>query len=267
MSTRSHAVRDSITMLRRDVKHSLRFPMMSVSGLLMPIGMLLLFVGVFGRTLSGGLGGSGGAAGGGYINFLTPGVLLMAAGAAAAATAVNVNVDMHQGGIVPRFRTMAITRSAVLTGQVLGAVSRTMISAVLVVAVAVGLGFRSPADPIAWLATAGLFALLTMALTWIAVAFGLKAKTPAGANSLSLILQFLPFLSSAFVPTDAMPTGVRIFAEYEPYTPVIDTFRGLMMGGQIGHNGVLAVAWCLGLATAGHLWSRTLYDRGPATQA
>jgi ABC-2 type transport system permease protein len=251
-------------MLRRDVRHSLRFPMMSVSGILMPIGMLLLFVGVFGRTLRGGLGG---VAGGGYIEFLTPGILLMAAGAAAAATAVNVNTDMHEGGIVPRFRTMAIARASVLTGQVLGAVSRTMISAVLVVAVAVGLGFRSSANPVEWLATTGLFALLTMALTWLAVAFGLKAKTPAGANSLSLILQFLPFLSSAFVPTSAMPAGVRIFAENEPYTPIIDTFRGLMMGGKIGHNGVLAMAWCVGLAIAGYLWSRALYDRGPAKQA
>ena len=164
-------------------------------------------------------------------------------------------------GIVARFRTMAITRTSVLTGQVLGSLSRTMISAVLVVTVAVGLGFRSGAGPLTWLAVAGLFAGLTLALTWLGIAFGLTAKSPAGANSLSLIPQFLPFISSAFVPTASMPAGVRWFAENQPFTPVINTLRGLLIGTPLGHNAILAVVWCAGLMAVGYVWSRARYNR------
>jgi ABC-2 type transport system permease protein len=164
-------------------------------------------------------------------------------------------------GIIARFRTMAITRTSVLTGQVLGSLARTMVSGALVVVVAIGLGFRPTASPLEWVAVAGVFAMLTLALTWLTIAFGLQAKTPAGANSLSLIPQFLPFISSAFVPTASMPAGVRWFAENQPFTSVINTLRGLLTGTQIGSNAVVAVAWCVALMVVGYVWARARYNR------
>lgn len=259
MSTSTYALRDSTTMLRRDLRHALRYPLLSVSGLLVPVFLLLLFVGVFGNTLRAGLGAAA-PAGGHYIDFLAPGILVMTVGASAAATAINVCIDMNEG-IVARFRTMAISRTSVLTGQVLGSLIRTMISGVLVVAVAIGLGFRPTATPLEWLGAAALFALLVLALTWLAIAIGLQAKTPAGANSLSLIPQFLPFISSAFVPTASMPAGVRWFAENQPFTPMINAIRGLLTGTPIGNAAVIAVAWCLGLMLVGYLLSRVRYNR------
>jgi ABC-2 type transport system permease protein len=258
------ALRDSVTMLRRDVRHSLRFPMMTVSGMLVPILLLLLFAGVFGHALGGTLGALP-AHGVSYIDFLTPGILVLTAGFAAEATAVNVCTDMSEG-IIMRFRTMAISRISVLNGQVTGSMIRTMISAVVVVAVAVGLGFRSSASPLEWVAAAGIFALLTLALTWLTVSFGLLAKTPAGANSLALLPAILPFVSSAFIPATAMSGGVRWFATNEPFTPVINSLRGLLTGAGIGDQAILAVAWCAGLSLAGYLWARALYNRGPATR-
>ncbi len=259
MTTLAYAVRDSATMFRRDLRHSLRFPMMTISGMAVPIVLLLLFVGVFGHALGAALGAP--SAGARYIDYLAPGILVMTAGFAAEATAVNVCTDMNEG-IIPRFRTMAISRASVLTGQVVGSTVRTMISAVLVIGVALLLGFRSSAGPVAWIAAAGVFAMLTVALTWLTVAFGLLARTPAGANSLALIPAFLPFISSAFIPASSMSgEGVRWFAANEPFTPVINTLRGLLTGTGIGHSAALAVAWCAGLALAGYLWARALYNR------
>jgi ABC-2 type transport system permease protein len=262
MSTLGYAVRDSATMFRRDFKHSLRYPMMTVTAVALPVFYLLLFVGVFGNTLRAGLGAAV-PAGGHYIDYLAPGVIVLTGCASAEMSAINVSTDMTEG-IIARFRTMAIARTSVLTGAVLGGLIRTLISGVLVVAVAVGLGFRPTATPLEWVAAAGVFALITFALTWLTVSFGLLAKTPAGANSLSLIIVILPFISSAFVPTAAMPAGVRWFAQNQPFTPVIQTLRGLLLGSPIGDNAVLAVAWCAGLSLAGFLWSRALFNRNPA---
>jgi ABC-2 type transport system permease protein len=262
MSTLAFTLRDSTTMLRRNVRHSLRYPAMTISGLMVPIFFLLLFVGVFGTMLRAGLTGPS-AVGGHYIDYLAPGIILMTAGAGAAATAVGICTDMSEG-IIARFRTMAITRASVLTGQVLGSFIRTMISGVLVVGVALALGFRPTATPVEWVAAAGMFAGLTVALTWLAVAFGLKAKTPEGANSLSLIMIVLPFVSSAFVPTGSMPASVRWFAENQPFTPIINTLRGLLTGTFIGHSAVLAAAWCAGIAALGYLWARRRYDHNAA---
>jgi ABC-2 type transport system permease protein len=259
MSAAAYALRDSGTMLRRDFRHAFRYPMLSITGILVPVFLLLLFVGVFGNTLRAGLGAAA-PAGGRYIDYLAPGILIMTAGAAAAGTAINVCIDMNEG-IIARFRTMAITRTSVLTGQVLGSLTRTLISGVLVVAVALALGFRPTATPLEWLAVAGIFAMVTVALTWLTIAFGLQAKTPAGANSLSLIPQFLPFISSAFVPTASMPAGVRWFAQNQPFTPMINTLRGLLTGTPIGNAAILAVVWCVILATIGYVWSRARYNR------
>jgi ABC-2 type transport system permease protein len=259
----SLALRDSGTMLRRDLRHAVRFPMMTMSGILVPVIFLLLFAGVFGRALHAGIGVQ---AAGSYINYLTPGILVMTAGFAAETTALKVCSDFRLG-IIDRFRTMAIARASVLTGQVGGSLIRTMISAVLVVAVAVGLGFRSGASPAAWIAAAGMFAMLAFALTWLTVAFGLQAKTPGGANGLALLVAILPFVSSAFVPTAAMPAGVRWFAQNEPFTPIIGTLRGLLTGGAIGHSAILGAVWCAGIALAGFVWARALYNRGPGGSA
>ena len=256
MSTLSFALRDSATMLRRDVWHSLRRFSMTLSGLLVPIIMLVLFVYVFGGAIGAGLGD------GAYINYVAPGIILMTVGSGCATTAINLCMDMSEG-IIARFRTMAISRASVLTGQVLGSLIRTMISVCLVTGVALLIGFRPTANPVNWIAALGLIALFTFAITWMGVAFGLVGKTPAGANSLSLIFQLLSFTSSAFVSPDSMSGGVRWFAEYQPFTPVIDTLRGLLLGTPIGNSAVLAVAWCAGLTLVGYLWARAVYNRDP----
>ncbi len=261
MSNLSLILRDSATMLRRDIRHSLRNFPMTLSGLLVPIIMLVLFVYVFGGAI--GVGLSGVAHGGAYIDYVAPGILIMAVGSGCATTAINLCMDMSEG-IITRFRTMAIWRASVLTGQVLGSLIRTMVSVVLVLGVALLMGFRPSVNPVAWIAALGLIALLTLAITWMGVAFGLAGKTPAGANSLSLIFQLLAFTSSAFVSTALMAGGVRWFAEYQPFTPVIDTLRGLLLGTAIGGSGVaLAVAWCAVLSLVGYLWARAIYNRGP----
>src|SRR5437660_5515875 len=260
MSTLSFALRDSATMLRRDVRHSLRRLSMTLSGLLTPIVTLVLFVYVFGGTLGAGLGGV--VHGGAYINYVAPAIILMTVGSGCATTAINLCMDMSEG-IISRFRTMAISRSSVLTGQVLRSLIRTMISIGLVLGVALLMGFRPTASLVAWIAALGLIALFTFAVTWMGVVFGLVGKTPAGANSLSLIFLLLAFISSAFVRPESMPVGVRWFAEYQPFTPLIDTLRGLLLGSPIGNSAVLAVAWCVGLSLVGYLWARAVYNRDP----
>ena len=260
MSNLSFTLRDSATMLRRDVRHSLRRLSMTLSGLLTPIVMLVLFVYVFGGTLGAGLGGV--VHGGAYINYVAPAIILMTVGSGCATTAINLCMDMSEG-IITRFRTMAISRSSVLTGQVIGSLIRTMISIGLVIGVALLMGFRPTASLVAWIAALGLIALFTFAVTWMGVVFGLVGKTPAGANSLSLIFLLLAFISSAFVRPESMPVGVRWFAEYQPFTPLIDTLRGLLLGSPIGNSVVLAVAWCVGLSLVGYLWARAVYNRDP----
>jgi ABC-2 type transport system permease protein len=258
MSTFPYAVRDCATMLRRNLKHLMRYPAMAVSVLGLPVIMLLLFVYVFGGTLGAGLGAARGLS---YIDYLAPGIIVLAVCSGAVSTAVSVNVDMTEG-IINRFRTMAIARTSVLTGHVAGSVIQTVLSAVLVTGVAVAVGFRPAAGPAGWAAAFGLIVLLAFATTWLSVALGLVAKNPASASNLPIPLFLLPFLGSAFVPAASMSAGVRWFAEYQPFTPVINTLRGLLIGTPIGHNGVIAVAWCAGMALTGYLWARAVYNRG-----
>lgn len=258
MSNLSFVLRDSTTMLRRDIRHSLRYLPMTLSGIGTPTIMLVLFNYIFGGAIGAGLGGV--AHGGAYINYLAPGIIILTVGSGCATTAINLCTDMSEG-IITRFRTMAISRASVLTGQVLGSLLRTMISIGLVIGVALLIGFRPTTNPVAWIAALGVIVLVTLAVTWMGVVFGLVGKTPAGANSLSLIFLLLAFTSSAFVPTDSMPVGVRWFAEYQPFTPVIDTLRGLLLGTPIGNSAVLAVAWCAGLTLVGYLWARAVYNR------
>ena len=261
MSTVSSALRDSATMLRRDIRHSLRNLSVTLSGLLVPIIVLLLFFYVFGGAIGAGLGGV--AHSGAYIDYLAPGIIIFTVGSGCATTALNLCMDLSEG-IITRFRTMAIFRASVLTGQVLGSLIRTLISVGLIIGVALLMGFRPTATPLAWIEALGLIALFTLAITWMGVVFGLVGKTPAGANSLSLIFQLLAFTSSALVSPDSMPATVRWFAEYQPFTPVIDTLRGLLLGTPIsGNSVVLAIAWCIGLILVGYFWARAVYNRDP----
>ncbi|GGN78169.1 transport permease protein [Streptomyces albiflavescens] len=257
MSTHSYAMSDSVTMLRRNLKHAMRYPSMTLTTAAIPIIMLLLFVYVFGNALGAGITPSGG---GDYVDYVAPGIILMAATSGAISVAVSVCVDMTEG-IVNRFRTMSISRAAVLNGHVVGGVIQTMTCIALVIGVALLTGFRPTATPVEWLAAIGVLALVVLALTWVSAALGLRAKTVESASNAPTPLTFLPFLGSAIVPTDSMPTGVRWFAEYQPFTPIIETLRGLLMGTEIGDSAALAVAWCVGLTVLGYFWARSAYDR------
>ncbi|MFJ8052238.1 ABC transporter permease [Streptomyces luteogriseus] len=262
MTSLSFAVRDSATMLRRNLLHARRYPSLTLNLLLTPIMLLLLFVYIFGDTMSAGIGG-GGPDRSAYIAFVVPGLLLMTIGSTTIGTAVSVSNDMTEG-IIARFRTMAIHRGSVLIGHVVGSVLQAVVSVVLVGAVGVAIGFRSTdATVLEWLAAFGLLVLFATALTWIAVGMGLVSPNAeaAGNNAMPLIL--LPLLSSTFVPLDAMPGWFQPIAEYQPFTPAIETLRGLLLGTGIGHNGWLALAWCLGLAVLGYFWSTSKFDDDP----
>jgi ABC-2 type transport system permease protein len=260
MSTMSYAVADSATMLRRNLKHAMRYPALTFSAIALPVIFLLLFVYVFGGTLGDGLGGGRSA----YANYVVPGILLMTVAGAAQGTAIAVAMDMREG-IVARFRTMAIFRPSVLTGHVLGSMIQSLISLVVVVAVALLVGFRPSATPVEWLAAVGVLAMISLAVTWFAVAGGLYSKSVEGASNMPMPLLLLPFLGSGFVPTDSMPTVVRVFAEYQPFTPVIETLRGLLLGTGIGNHALLAAGWSLVVTVGCFLWSRALYNRDPVS--
>ncbi|GAB2903651.1 ABC transporter permease [Streptomyces mayteni] len=260
MSALALTVTDSATMLRRNLRRAVRYPAMTFSVLLMPIMMLLLFNYAFGNTLGTGITTMGGVGDVEYIDYVAPGIILMTATSGAVATAVSVCVDMTQG-IVKRFRTMSVSRAAILAGHVVGSVLQTMIGLVLVVGVALAIGFRPNADALEWLAAFGLLGLVTLALTWLAAAMGLVAKTPESASNTPLPLTFMPFLGSAIVPADSMPDSMRWFTEYQPFTPMIETLRGLMLGTEIGNSGLISVAWCLALTVAGYVWARVAFAR------
>jgi ABC-2 type transport system permease protein len=258
----AYALTDSMTMLRRNLRRAQRYPGMTISTVATPVLMLLLFAGVFGTALGAGISGGMGAGTGGveYIDYLTPGVLLMAATSGSVATAVSVSMDATDG-IMNRFRTMAIARSSILTGQVIGGVLQTMASLALVVVVALLMGFSPDATAVEWLLAVGILTLMTFALTWLAAALGLVAKGPEQASNWPLPVTFLPLLGSGFVPTDSMPAGVRQFAEYQPFTPIIETLRGLLMGSRIGNSGWIAIGWCVLISVGGFWWARAAFVR------
>ncbi|MFE4048889.1 ABC transporter permease [Streptomyces sp. YIM B13518] len=262
MSTLALAVRDSSTMLRRNLLHARRYPSLTLNLLLTPVMLLLLFVYVFGDVMSAGIGGKG-ADRSDYIAYIVPGLLLMTIGSTTIGTAVSISMDMTEG-IVARFRTMAIHRGSVLIGHVVGSVLQSVASVVLVGAVGVAIGFRSTdATALEWLAAFGLLVLFALALTWIAVGMGLVSPNAEAASNNAMPLILLPLLSSAFVPVDGMPGWFQPVAEYQPFTPAIETLRGLLLGTEIGHHGWLAVAWCLGLAVLGYFWSTATFAKDP----
>jgi ABC-2 type transport system permease protein len=248
------AVLDSSTMLRRDLQHAIRFPIVTISAALTPTIMMLMFVYVFGNAMSAVTGH------GDYVNYLVPGILVMAIGSSCASTAVTVNIDMNEG-IISRFRTMPIARGSVLIGQVAGAMIRTTLSLTLVVCVGLLAGFRPTADLPSFLGFIAVTLMIAFALTWLALAFGMATSTPGGANSSTLPLQFLPFVSSAFIPPSAMSGGPAWFAAHQPFTPMIDTIRGLLTGGPVASSLPWAIGWCVVFALVGYLWSLRLYNR------
>ena len=256
-------VADSATMLRRNLRRMRRYPSLTffIAGL--PVVFLLLFVYVFGGAIGAGLGDvtAGREA---YLAYVIPGILLMTVAGGAQGTAISVAMDMTEG-IIARFRTMAIARGAVLTGHVVGSVIQTMLAVVIVTAVALLIGFRPTTGPLEWAAAAGLLALAAVAISWLSVALGMVPKDVETASNLPMFLVILPFLSSGFVPTATMPGPLAWFAEHQPFTPIIETIRGLLLGTPIGSDGIVAVAWCVGISVLGYLWSRRLYDRNPAS--
>ncbi len=262
MTSYSHVLTDSATMLRRDLRHMQRYPSLTLFTAGIPVVLLLLFVYIFGGTLGAGLGGPGSGRDA-YIAYVVPGILLLTVVGAATGTSISVAMDMTEG-IVARFRTMAISRASVLIGHVAGSVVQTGLALVIVVVVALLVGFRPTTGLLSWVAAAALLALTTLAVTWLSVALGLSTRSVETASNLPMFLMLLLFLGSGFVPTQTLPDGLRWFAENQPFTPIIETLRGLLLGTPIGNSGVIAVAWCVAISLLGFLWARKLYERDPA---
>ncbi|MEU5563312.1 ABC transporter permease [Micromonospora musae] len=262
MTSLAYTLTDSATMFRRQLRHIQRYP--SLTGMLigMPVVLLLLFVYVFGETLGAGLPGGGGDRSA-YVNYLVPGLLLFAASGAAQGTAISMAMDMTEG-IIDRFRTMAISRASVLTGHVLGSLLQTMLCMAVLLGVALAIGFRPTATPLEWLAAAGVLLAAGFALTWLSVALGLVSDSVETASNTPMFLILLPFLGSGFVPTDTMPTVLRWFADYQPFTPVTETLRGLLLGSGIGASALISLAWCAVISLLSYLWAKRAFRRRAA---
>ena len=243
---------DTVVLSKRSLRHVLRSPDTIVTTALTPIAMLLLFDYVLGGAIHIG--------GGKYVDYLLPGVLLITIASGIAYTALRLFTDVS-GGIFERFQSMPIARSAILWGHVLTSVVANLVSVAVVVAVAVAMGFRSGAGVLAWFAVAGILVLVTLALTWLAVIPGLSAKSVEGVSGFSYPLVFLPFISSAFVPTGGMPGPVRWFARHQPVTSIVDTIRNLLAAHPVGHDGWIAVAWCVGLLAVAYVLAMRTYRR------
>ncbi|WP_225725886.1 MULTISPECIES: ABC transporter permease [unclassified Nocardia] len=249
----SYALVDSTTMVRRNLLHLKRYPAMVFYMIVMPSIFLLIFRFVFGGALEKSSGGH-------YIDYLAPGMLLMVPATIASSVAVSIAMDTTTG-IVNRFRTMAISPGSFLTGHVVGALIQGMLSVVFMIGVALLVGWRPHANPLEWVAALGLIAFTLLAIIWFSVALGLLAPTPETASNTPMPIMLLPFFGSGLVATDTMPAGLRQFAEYQPFTPLTETMRGLLMGTEIGNNGILALAWCTGITAVGYLWSKSVYRK------
>jgi ABC-2 type transport system permease protein len=247
-----HFFGDTAVLTGRSLSHIMRSPDTIITTAVTPIAMMLLFVYVFGGAINTGTGS--------YVNYLLPGILLITIASGIAYTAYRLFLDM-QGGILERFQSMPIARSAVLWGHVLTSLVANLVSVALVVLVALLMGFRSGAGVLAWLAVAGILALFTLALTWLAVIAGLSAKSVDGASAFSYPLIFLPFVSSAFVPTETMPGPVRWFAENQPVTSIVDAIRSLLAQQPVGNDIWIALAWCVGILALAYGFAMAAYRR------
>jgi len=242
---------DSTVMLRRNFKHTVRNPVAVFNAILLPIVIMLMFVGEIGGAFNVGVK---------YVQYATPGMIVLTICYGLSATALAVNSDMTKG-IINRFKVMDISRSAVLNAQVVATVLRTLIAVAAIIGVAFALGFRPAASFPGWLGAIGVIAGVSFATSWLTVALGLAAKTPESAGMASVPIVLLPFLSSAIVPADKMGPGIRQFAEYQPFTPIIETLRGLLTGAPSASKAIIAVAWCVGIALVGYLWSLATFTK------
>jgi ABC-2 type transport system permease protein len=242
---------NSMVMLRRNVKHITRNPTSVFNAVLMPIVIMLMFVYMLGDAFDVGVD---------YVEYATPGLILLAICYGLGATATSVNSDMTKG-IINRFKTMDVSRGAVLTGHVVASVLTNLVAIAALVGVAFLLGFDASASLLEWLGAVAVVVLVATAAGWFTVALGLAAKSPETAGMAAVPLVLLPFFSSAIVPADKMGAGVRQFAEYQPFTPIIETLRGLLNGAPSGGDAIVAVAWCVGLGLVGYLWSRSTFTK------
>jgi ABC-2 type transport system permease protein len=247
-----HFLSDTSTLTGRSLRHILRSPDTIITTALTPIALLLMFVYVFGGAIH--TGGSK------YVNYLLPGILLITVASGVAYTAIRVFTDVS-GGIFERFQSMPIARSAVLWAHVLTSLIANLVSLILVVIVALAIGFRSGAGIAAWLGVLGIIVLFTLALTWLAVIPGLSAKSPDGAGAFAYPLLFLPFVSSAFVLTNGMPGPLKWFAEHQPVTSIVDTLRDLFAAQPLGNDLWTALAWCVGLLVVAWAFALRTYHR------
>jgi ABC-2 type transport system permease protein len=245
---------DSLTMVGRSLRLTMRTPDALLTSLLLPVMLMLLFVYLFGGAIQTGTR---------YVTYVVPGVLLLCAGFGASLTAVSVSHDMT-GGIVDRFRSLDVAGAAVLAGHVAASVARNLASTVLVFGVAFLIGFRPSAQPLDWLAAGGVLLVFMLAISWLSAAIGLLARSPEAAGGFAFFMAFLPYPSSAFVPIETMPTWLHGFAENQPVTPVIETLRGLLLGTPVGTSPWQALAWCLGILVASVALAGVLFRRRTA---
>ncbi|WP_053204393.1 ABC transporter permease [Jiangella muralis] len=241
----------AMVMLRRDFKHLTRNPTSVFNAVLMPIVLMLMFVYMLGDAFSVGVD---------YVDYATPGLMLMAVCYGLGGTATAVNADMTKG-VINRFKVMDVSRGAVLTGHVVTSVLTNLIAIAALVGVAFLLGFDASASALDWLGVVGMIVLLATAAGWFTVALGLAAKSPETAGMAAVPLVMLPFFSSAIVPADKMGPGLREFAEYQPFTPIIETLRGLLAGGPSAGDVIPAIAWCIGIAVVGYVWARSTFSK------
>jgi ABC-2 type transport system permease protein len=241
----------SMTFVGRSLRHSVRSIDSLLTAIMLPIAILLMFVYVFGGAIQ---------TDGRYVDYVVPGIIVLCAGFGSAGTAMAVALDMTTG-VIDRFRTLPIASAAVITGHVTASVARNAVSTALVIGVALIAGFRPVADPGRWLAAAGLLLALIIAISWLAACFGLLAKSVETANAITFVVAFAPYVSSAFVPADSMPGGLSWVAEHQPVTPIVDTLRDLTLGGQVGSEAVVALAWCIAGAVIGRVVAGLLFRR------
>lgn len=248
----THAIGETAALTGRTLRHVTRSPDTVITTAVTPVAIMLLFVYVLGGAISTGSES--------YVGYLLPGILLITIASGVSYTAYRLFMDVSTG-VFERFRSMPIPRSSVLWAHVTTSVTANLVSLALVVGVALLMGFRSPASPLAWLGVVTILVLFTLALTWLAVIAGLSASSVEGASAFSYPLIFLPFISSAFVPTETMPTPVRVFAEHQPVTVVVDAVRGLLDGHAVASDVWGAVAWCVGILVVGCLLAARVYRR------
>jgi ABC-2 type transport system permease protein len=256
-SVQVYPVRDTSTMLRRNIKQQMRDKVAVFAIIGIPVLFLLLFVYVFGGALKDSVKLAGAPA---YVDYVLPGLIVMTAAAGLIGISTQASVDMT-AGIIDRFRTMAIFRPSILIARVTASALQTLVSMVVVFAIAFAAGFRSGATFMQWLGAAGLLTFMTFALAWLGLAFGLAAKSVASASNGPFPLILLPLVGSGIVPTATMPGGLRYFAEYQPFSPMINTLRGLTLGTPIGWSWLIALAWCAGLGLLGLAWSISVFNR------